>query len=197
MLKQVNHVTTMKKCDVVYLPKNQGRPDRYIVNVLNKTFTVEIEQNTIVDLMTGKPAGEKLSYVVLEYLLGEGGSAAEGWTPIDMITKHSTFLSHYQKTVARPLEKYFGYDRQLFESVSRVLGGRKEKLGGAAYSYTFLPKVKPLIQLWFGDESELRKPRISASFNSAAVKFLKPTPLLFVFELLTDFMVKAAKKHKP
>ncbi|MCS7136920.1 MAG: DUF3786 domain-containing protein, partial [Candidatus Caldarchaeum sp.] len=86
---------------------------------------------------------------------------------------------------------------QLFEETSRALAGKREKLGGTAFSYAFLPKVKPLIQVWFGDETELRKPRINALYNLTAEKFLKPTPLLFVFELLADFLVKASKKRKP
>lgn len=195
-LKDANHVATMKKCDVVYLPGAQKKSGRYIVNVLHKTFTVEIENEEVLDLMTGKQAPEKLSYVIIEYLLGEGGTGTDTWIPLETILKQSQFLSHYQKTVARPLEKNFGYDKELFEEISRSLTGRKEKLGGTAYSYTFLPKVKPLIQVWFGDEAELRKPTLNASFNSNAQKFLKPTPLLFVFELLTDFLVKAVKKKK-
>ncbi|MCS6784713.1 MAG: DUF3786 domain-containing protein [Candidatus Caldarchaeum sp.] len=195
-IRNLNHVATMKKCEVVYLPGSQQKPGRYIVNVLHKTYTVELDGEMVVDLMTGKQAGEKLSYVILEYLLGEGSTGGDSWLPLETILKQPPYLYHYQKYVARTLEKTFGYDKQLFEEISRSIGGKKEKLGGTAYSYTFLPKVRPLIQIWFGDETELRKPSISTSYNAAAQKFLKPTPLLFVFELLTDFMVKAIKKKK-
>lgn len=187
----------MKKCDVVYLPGGEGRARRYIVNVLHKTYTVEVDGHMVVDLMTGKQADDKLAYVVVEYLLGEGGPGADTWIPLDQLLKQPAFLYHYQKNVARPLEKNFGYERALFEEVSRSIGGKREKMGGTAFSYTFLPKVKILLQIWFGDESEMRRPSFNASFNSGAMKFLKPTPLLFAFELLLDFMVKAAKKRKP
>ena len=195
-LVKVNHVATMKKCDVVYLPGGDKRAGRYIVNVLHKTYTVELDNHMVVDLMTGKRADDKLAFVIVEYLLGEGGAVSDTWVPLDQLLKQPAFLYHYQKNVTRPLEKHFGYNKPLFEEISRSIGGKREKMGGTAFSYTFFPKVKLLLQIWFGDEAEMRRPSFNASFNLGATKFLKPTPLLFVFELLLDFMVKAAKKRK-
>ncbi|MCS7110245.1 MAG: hypothetical protein NZ956_02090, partial [Candidatus Caldarchaeum sp.] len=42
-IRNLNHVATMKKCEVVYLPGSQQKPGRYIVNVLHKTYTVELD----------------------------------------------------------------------------------------------------------------------------------------------------------
>ncbi|MEM4494974.1 MAG: DUF3786 domain-containing protein [Candidatus Caldarchaeum sp.] len=195
-LRSVNHSAVMKKCDVVFLRGGGDKPSRYIVNVLNKTFTIELDEGKVVDLMTGKDAGEKLSYVILEYLLGEGGGGQDVWQPLDTVLKTSAYLSYYQKNVLNPLLKTFGNQGQLFEDASRMLGGKREKLGGTAYSFTFLPKVRLLIQVWFGDESEMRKTSINASYNTSAAKFLKPTPLLLSFEILATLLTKTVKKQK-
>ncbi|GBC72263.1 hypothetical protein HRbin03_00090 [archaeon HR03] len=195
-LRSANHSAVMKKCDVVFLRGDGAKPSRYIVNVLNKTFTVELDEGKVVDLMTGKDAGEKLSYVILEYLLGEGAAGQDSWQPLDTLLKTSAYLSYYQKTVLNPLLKTFGNQALLFEESSRMLGGKREKLGGTAYSFTFLPKVRLLIQVWFGDETEMRKTSINASYNMSAAKFLKPTPLLIAFEILTTLLTKTIKKQK-
>ncbi len=177
-----DHVATMKRCEVVYLSGRGSGAGRYIVNVLKKTYTVELDNRKVVDLTTGREAGEKLAYVLLEYLLGEGGAGVqEGWQSIETITSQPSYRYYYQKFVVRPLEKLFGYDRESFESVSRSLGGKKEKLGGTAYSFQFLPKVKALVQIWVGDTAEMTKPRINTSFNTGARLFLKEIPLLYVF----------------
>ncbi|MEM4268618.1 MAG: DUF3786 domain-containing protein [Candidatus Caldarchaeum sp.] len=194
LLRQ-DHSSTMKRCDVVYLPSS--RHGRYIVNVLNKTFTVELDIGSVVDLTLGKEAGEKLSYVLLEYLTGEGHSASpEGWVSVETVLLQPSHKNYYQKAVVRPLEKLFGYDRELFEAVSRRLMGRREKLGGTAYSFQFLPKVQALVQVWVGNTTEFTKPKINTSFNSGARRFLGETALVYLFEVLADFMEKAARKMK-
>ncbi len=190
-----DHVATMKRCGVVYLSGQGSAAGRYIVNVLKKTYTVELDARKVVDVTTGREASEKLAYVLLEYLLGEGGaSVLENWQPVENITSQPSYRYYYQKAVVRPLERLFGYNRESFESVSMSLGGKKEKLGGIAYSFQFLPKVSALIQIWVGNTEEMIKPRINTYFNAGARLFLKDLPLLYVFEILSNFMERAAKK---
>lgn len=185
----------MKRCDVVYLPSS--RHGRYIVNVLNKTFTVELDIGSVVDLTLGKEAGEKLSYILLEYLTGEGHSSGpENWIPVETILLQPSHKHYYQKAVVRPLERLFGYDKELFEAVARRLMGRREKLGGTAYSFQFLPKVYALVQVWVGNTAEFTKPKINTSFNSGARRFLGETGLVYLFEVMAEFMEKEARKKK-
>ncbi|MEM2237229.1 MAG: DUF3786 domain-containing protein [Candidatus Caldarchaeum sp.] len=196
VLKQ-DHVAAMKRCDVVYLPSQSSALGRYIVNVLNKTYTVELADRSVLELTTGKPAGEKLSYVILEYLMGAGTQVQQDvWQSMETLTDKPPFKYRYQKFVVRPLERLFGYDKEFFSTVSTSLGGKSEKLGGVAYSFKFLPKVKSLVQLWVGSSQELTKPRINTSFNKQALSFLKETSLLFVFETLVEFMEREAKKKR-
>ncbi|MEM1964859.1 MAG: DUF3786 domain-containing protein [Candidatus Caldarchaeum sp.] len=193
-----DHVAAMKRCDVVYLPSRETDSGRYIVNVLNKTYTVELGSRSVLELTTGRAAGEKLSYVILEYLMGWGTPVVQQdvWQSMETLTAQPPYKYHYQKFVIRPLERLFGYDKELFASVSTSLGGKSEKLGGVAYSFKFLPKIKSLVQLWVGSSQELTKPRINTSFNRMALNFLRETPLLFVFEVLVQFMEKEAKKKR-
>ncbi|MEM1943323.1 MAG: DUF3786 domain-containing protein [Candidatus Caldarchaeum sp.] len=190
-----DHSATMKRCDVVYLPSS--RHGRYLVNVLNKTFSVELDIGSVVDLTLGKEAGEKLSYVLLEYLTGVGHSAGpENWIPVETILLQPSHKHYYQKAVVRPLERLFGYDKELFEAVARRLMGRREKLGGTAYSFQFLPKVNALVQVWVGNTAEFTKPKINTSFNSGARRFLGETGLVYLFEVLAGFMEKEARRKK-
>ncbi|MDW8360169.1 MAG: DUF3786 domain-containing protein [Candidatus Caldarchaeum sp.] len=196
-LGRVDHSAVMKRCDVVYLSSQGSGLGRYIVNVLNKTYTVELDSGKVVDLTNGRDAGEKLSYVVLEYLTSEGSSGShEGWQSLEATLTQLSHRSYYQKTVVRPLEKLFGYNAELFEEVSKRLTGKKEKLGGTAYSFIFLPKARALIQLWVGKASEFTKPKINTSFNTGARGFLKETALLYAFETMVEFMEKEVKRMR-
>jgi len=196
----INHQAVMKKCDVVYLPAQGGGRGRYIVNLLHKTYTVELDQRTVVDLMTGKEAEPKLSYLILNYLLGEGGQpTGEDWQPVESLLNNVVYSSYLQKTVIRPLEKIFGYDPELFQQTCKAVKGRREKLGGLSFSFQLLPKIQTLLQLWPGNVEEMRNPRVGAAVKPVAVKFLKPVPLLYGLEVLAVFLEKDAgrKPAKP
>jgi hypothetical protein len=191
----INHQAVMKKCDVVYLPAQGGGRGRYIVNLLHKTYTVELDQRTVVDLMTGREAEPKLSYLILNYLLGEGGkSMGEDWQPVESILNSVAYNSYLQKTVFRPLEKTFGYNPELFQQTCKAIKGRREKLGGLAFSFQLLPKIQTLLQLWPGNVEEMRNPRVGAAVKPIAVKFLKPVPLLYGLEILAGFLEKDARR---
>jgi len=193
----VNHSSVMKKCDVVYLPAQGGGKGRYIVNLLHKTYTVELDQQTVVDLMTGKEAEPKLSYLILSYLLGEGGQHVAGeWQPVESMLNNVSHNYYLQKTVIRPLEKTFGYNPELFEQSCKAVKGRREKLGGLSYSFNLLPKIQTLLQLWPGSEDEMLNPRLAVAVKPIALKFLKPTPLLYGLEVLAQFLEKEAKRKR-
>jgi len=197
--KAVNqkHSAVMKRCDVVYLPPQTSGYGRYIVNVLNKTYTVELDQRKVVELVTGRDADEKLAYVIVHYLTSGGmAGGQESWVSTETILNTQPLKYYYQRNVLRPLERMFGYERQLFEEVSTALGGKKEKLGGTAYHFTFLPRVRLLLQLWPGKTEEMIKPKVGTSFNSSARNFLKETPLIYALESLVWFMEKEVRKRR-
>jgi hypothetical protein len=194
-LERIRHEEAAKRCGVIYLRGSESSGGRYIVNVLNKTYTVELGQRAVLDLMTGRQAGGKLSYVILAYLLSDGGHAGpESWHPIQNLLKTPTLTSYFQKNVTRPITKLFGFDSQSFERCSIALGGvREKKMGGSSYSFLFLPKVKLVFQLWAGDPEDLTQPEASISYNTPAPRYLSTIPLIYACEIIVGFLEKESK----
>jgi len=194
-LERMRHEDVAKRCGVIYLRSSESLEGRYIVNVLNKTYTVEFGQRAVLDLMTGRPAGGKLSYVMLTYLLSDGGpSGTESWHPMQSLLKTPTLSSYFQKSVTRPITKLFGFNSQSFEKCSIALGGvREKKMGGVSFSFTFLPKVRLVFQLWVGDPEDLAQPEASISYNTPAPRFLPTIPLIYACEIIVGFLEKESR----
>lgn len=194
MLRKIMHEDAAKRCGVVFLRGSEGTDGRYIVNVLNKTYTVELGRKAVLDLMSGRPAGGKLSYVLLTYLMAEWGRAtSESWHPIQSLLRTQTLTSYFQKSVIRPLTRTFGYDKKLFESCAAALGGNREKMGGSSFSFTFLPKVRFVFQLWSGSYEDLTQPEASVSCNTLATKHLPLVSLIYACEVIVGFLEKESK----
>jgi len=185
-----------KRCGVIYLRSRERKEEgRFIVNVLNKTYTVELDTRIVVDLLTGKQVPDQLSYVILEYLLtGDGSPLTDTWTPYTKTLTSQDLASYLQKAVIRPLVKMFGFRLEAYEQVCRALGGRREKLGGHSFSFLMLPKVRLLCQLWTGDKREMTLPEANILHSSSATKYLKPRGLVYAFETLVFFLEREAMK---
>ena len=92
----------------------------------------------------------------------------------------------------RPLTQLFGYDVEKFERASRMIGGKREKLGGVSFSYLFLPKVKFLFQIWAGDKRSFTQPAINISTSNTARNYLPTLPLVYACESIVNFLEREA-----
>ncbi|MDJ0270199.1 MAG: DUF3786 domain-containing protein [Aigarchaeota archaeon] len=196
-LSQLKPEEVAKKCGVVFLnPHEKKDGGRFIVNLLNKTFTVELASREVVDLITGKQVHDKLAYVIAEYLAtGDGTSLSDSWVPMSKTITAQELSTYFQKTVIRPMTRLFGHDSELFEASARALGGKRELLGGRSFSFLFLPKVKLLFQVWAVDKRDLTPPAVNVSHSSNATRYLKPLPLTYACEIMVDWLEKEAKKQ--
>lgn len=160
-----------KRCEVAFLPPREGAGARYLVNVLDLTYCVHLDSGLAEEVVTRDEADESFTRVLLKYLVYQCYVEQEtGWVGIDRFSGASQHHGEFVKKVMRPFLDHFGNNVQVFKASSRQIGGTQERLGGVAFSFRFLPKVRALVQLWPGDERGLRKPSANIMFSSHSVK---------------------------
>ncbi|RLE81039.1 MAG: hypothetical protein DRJ36_01715, partial [Thermoprotei archaeon] len=139
-----------KRCGVVYLPPRPKKGHgRFIVNLLTKTYSVELDKREIVDLIAGREIRGEIALLIARYLCySSGGGRKEDWIPYDQFPGSKRYRSLFDRYVIRPFARSFGYDPERYKAVCKRLGGKRERLGGLSYSFNFLPRVRILTQLW-------------------------------------------------
>jgi len=186
-----------KRCGVVYLPPSKPgkRRGRYIVNLLVKTYSVELDTGEIIDLTAGKSAPVEIAFLILRYLSSSAGvGRKEDWVPFEDFPRGKIYKSLFERYVTKPFASYFGYASERYELVCRRLGGRREQLGGLSYSFIFLPRVRILTQLWEGGREEYVPPTANIMFNYSARHFLSTEDLLLAGRVMVSMMEAEAKK---
>ncbi|MCS7117990.1 MAG: DUF3786 domain-containing protein [Thaumarchaeota archaeon] len=170
-LRGKDHKEVAKRCEVAFLPPKEGAGARYLVNVLDLSYCIHLDRGVAEEVVTEDQADAGLTRLVLKYLIFQCSTEQEkGWIGIDRFAGAAQHHGDFVRRVMRPFLEHFGYNRQLFESASKQIGGTSEKLGGVAFSFRFLPKLFALVQLWPGDERALRKPSANIMFSAHSVK---------------------------
>lgn len=186
-----------KRCGVVFIePSKPGsRRGRYIVNLLTRTYSVELDSLEVVDLVAGKAAPLEIAYLILRYLTSTGGAGKkEDWTQFTDFPMGKLYKSYFDRYVIKPFTRIFGYDSEKYELACRRLGGKRERLGGISYSFNFLPRVRILTQLWAGKKEEYIEPRASLMFNYSARYFLSAEDMLLAGRIMVSAMSSEARK---
>lgn len=186
-----------RRCGVIFLepPKPGGRRGRFIVNLLTRTYSVELDSQGVVDLVAGKTASLEASYLILRYLSSTGGvGRKEDWTQFTDFPKGRLYKSYFDRYVVKPLARIFGYDSEKYESACRRLGGRRERLGGVSYSFSFLPKIRILTQLWAGRREEYIEPKVNLMFNYSTRYFLSTEDMLLAGRIMVSAMASEARR---
>jgi len=186
-----------KRCGVIYLPPSKPgkKKGRYVVNLLIKTYSVELDTGEIIDLIAGKQAPIEIAFLILRYLSSSAGiGRKEDWVPFEDFPKARIYKSYFERYVIKPFARLFGYESEKYEMVCRKLGGKKERLGGLSYSFIFLPKVRILTQLWKGRSEDYVLPTANLMFNYSARHFLSTEDLLLAGRVMVSMMEAEAKK---
>ncbi|MEM3031797.1 MAG: hypothetical protein QXK39_02645, partial [Nitrososphaerota archaeon] len=76
------------------------------------------------------------------------------------------------------------------------LGGMREKMGGSSFSFSFLPKVRLVFQLWVGSHEDMIQPEASISCNTLALKYLPMVPLIYSCEIIVDFLERESRTRQ-
>jgi len=195
-LEKCEMLEASRRCGIVYLgdPEKKGCK-RFVVNVLNKTFSVDIDKREVLDLILGKPAPKELSLIIVRYITySTSGKVTDTWVTYEKIPGAKEYLELFRKLVIRPLVRVFGENPEKYEIVCKRLGGKKERLGGISYSFLFLPKIQLLTQLWKAGREEYSTPMANLSFNSSVKHYLSARDLLIVGKIMVEMMEAELKK---
>ena len=185
-----------KKCGVIYLPPRSKRGrGRFIVNLLTKTYSVELDRQEIVDLIAGREIRGEIALLIARYLCySSGGGRKEDWIPYDRFPGSKQYRSLFDRYVIRPFARSFGYDPERYKAVCKRLGGKRERLGGLSYSFNFLPRVRILTQLWKAKREDYIPPTANLSFNHSARYYLSVRDLFLAGRIMVELMEAEARK---
>jgi len=193
-LRQRPPEQVVKLCHVVHLPPREGRGDRYLVNVLNGSYIVDVSAGVIQDAVTHKQPTQRLANLLVKYLARFPGGKPGEWVTLDKFPGGQMLGSEVMKRVFRPLVESFGYDPAGFDASCKAVDGEREKLGGLSYSFSILPMIKLLLQLWVGDERIYRSPTANVMFSSSYLTIFNAEEAIDSAEFLVSELIRARKR---
>lgn len=196
-LSQRNLDDVARKCAVAYIPpRESGAKGRFIITFLNRTYSVEVSEERVVDLLTDKPAAINVQYIILKYLItGDGTPLGATWVNYKDIAGATPYIREFEDFVLKRLVKRFGNMVDAYEYACKMLGGKREKLGGVSFSFLMLPRVRILCQLWAAEKQEYVPAVANVSFSTNSEKFLPARELGMASLLLVDMLEKEANKY--
>lgn len=196
-LLQRNLEDVSKKCSVAYIPPREPNvKGRFIITFFNRTYSLEIAEERVVDLLTEKPAPVAIQYIILKYLVtGDGTPLGTKWVNYKDIAGVTPYIREFEDFVLKRLAKRFGNMVNVYEYACQTLGGKREKLGGVSFSFTMLPRIRVLCQLWAAEKQEYIPAVANISFSANSDRFLPARELGMASMLLVDMLEKEANKY--
>ncbi len=196
-LSQRNLGEVARKCAVAYIsPRGSGLKGRFIITFLNRTYSVEVSEGRVVDLLTDKPAPINIQYIILKYLItGDGTPLGATWVNYKDVAGAVHYIREFEDFVLKRLVKKFGNMVDAYEYACKALGGKREKLGGMGFSFQILPRVRVLCQLWAAEKREYVPAVANISFSANSDRFLPARELGMASVLLVDMLEKEADKY--
>jgi len=181
----------VKACQVVYLPAREGKPERFLINLLTKSYSIDLSTGEAKDVVAEKAVDEKITRLILKYLTYQGHLKGKtGWIGIEKFPGGQQLTGDLHKKAYRPLIESFGYEPQVFETACKLLDGFKEKLGGISYSFNFFPQFKILVQLWPGDRKTYTSPVTNMMYSDNIVEIFNAKDLVDASEILISHLLK-------
>ncbi|MEM3669717.1 MAG: DUF3786 domain-containing protein [Nitrososphaerota archaeon] len=188
----------VKSCQVVYLPAREGKPERFLINLLTKSYSLNLSSGEAIDVVAEKIVDEKITRLILKYLTYPGRVKGKtGWLGIDRMPGGQQLTGDMHKRAYRPLIENFGYEPQLFETACKLLDGTKEKLGGISFSFSFFPQFKILVQLWPGDRKTYTTPVTNMMFSDNIIETFNAKDLVDASEILVLHLLKHKSRPTP
>lgn len=181
----------VKSCQVVYLPAREGKRERFLVNLLTKSYSIDLTTGEAIDVIAEKKVDEKTTRLILKYLSFQVPKKGKiGWLGIDRFLGGQQVIGELNRKAYRPLIENFGYEPQLFETTCKLLDGKKEKLGGLSFSFLFFPQFKILLQLWPGYRKTYTSPAINLMFSETFIDTFNARDLVDASEILVTNLLK-------
>ncbi len=193
-LKQRPPEQVVKVCHVVHLPPKEGKGERFLVNVLNGSFVLDLASGTVSDAVTHKPSQPKLAHLLIKYLAKFQGGRLGEWVPLEKFPEGQSYVGDLMRRAFRPLIENFGYDPVGFDATCRAIDGEKERFGGLSYSFSLFPMIRLLLQLWVGDERIYRQPTANIMFSSSFLGIYTAEEAVDSAEYLVSELIKVRKR---
>ncbi|MEM0444585.1 MAG: DUF3786 domain-containing protein [Nitrososphaerota archaeon] len=190
--RQPDHV--VRVCHVVHLPPREGKGDRFLVNVLNGSYVLDLSSGMVTDAVTHKPPSSKLSQLIIKYLARYRGEKPGDWVPLEKFPNGQAYAGEMMRRAYRPLIDHFGQDPQGFDASCKTIDGKKEKLGGLSYSFNIFPMMRLLLQLWSGYDRTYRPPTANMMFSSSYLSIFTAEEAVDSAEYLVLELIKVKKK---
>jgi hypothetical protein len=141
-------------------------------------------------------SGQELSVdqqgILLYHFTSSRGSQMVGeWISFNNLPDGKFYQTAFQGYSGNELARFFLNYIQQFEQAAQQIGGRKEKIGEAIYSFQVLPKVPLAVAYWLGDED---LPSSAQVLFDASVVYHLPTDVCAIMgSMLIRKLMKAAR----
>jgi hypothetical protein len=123
------------------------------------------------------------------FLLAQDTPLTGKWIAFTELPDGQFYTQAFQGYTGQELIKTFGNDIAAFARAAEQLGGRRESLGDAAFSFRVLPKVGLLVVGWLGDEDFL--PSYRVLFDEGNGRHLSTDACAILGSTLTRRLIKA------
>ncbi len=132
--------------------------------------------------------------VMLHYLIqASGAPVGTGLTPYEDVPGCRAYLPVFERRVATPLLRAFGYSRDAFSAAGEALGGTAEEYGNASFTLRVFPGLPITFILWEGEEEF--PPSIKVLFDRSIHTYLPLEDIVVVSKMAATRILKEARKE--
>jgi hypothetical protein len=168
------------------------------------TFDLELSGEkikvTYPDFVAYNATGDRPLPTFFQALLAYYFSTADGtppagrWIAFSELPDGHFYTQAFQSYTGHELARAFGNRIDDFGAVATNLGGRREKLGDAAYAFRVLPRVELLAVCWQGDDEF--PPSFRILFDAAVSHYLSSDTCAIVGSMLTRRLISADQSNQ-
>lgn len=141
----------------------------------------------------GSEARPDIQVILLTYLRNADGTPPTGsWIAFRELPDGGFYHRAFQSYSGDRLARFLGDDLPTFRRAAEQIGGRREPMGDASYSFRVLPHVWLAAVLWQGDEEFPASARIL--FDKVCSRYLATDLLATLGRMLVNRLLRAAGK---
>jgi hypothetical protein len=145
----------------------------YEVEFLCNAYRINVDDETVLCQLSGKPADEFVAVLALHYLIGllkHGYSPSGDWISFKEIWGGNSFYPAFRESTLKPLVENLGRDpHELIRNLVGRLGGRIVEGGDISIEVPAFPGIFIRIIMWYGDEELLPEATMVFDRNLAEV----------------------------
>lgn len=142
------------------------------------------------------PKKEYLNELVLNYLsLADYPSDVGEWIAFREIPHGDFYSSNFKKNTETRLTRNFQNKREVFDRVSKKLGGEKIDMGDSGFAFQALPRFKIALVFWSGGDEFQDK--VNVLFEKPAGECLTPEGLSLLGKNFCNRFIEEAEGQKP